>query len=92
MNFRFLAKILLLISVFFLPFWVTLILYFLSVLFLKDFYFGIFSVFILDLVYGVKNIQIGYFPGFVFLLSIISFYVVLVLKKFINLKNLDENL
>jgi hypothetical protein len=86
MNYKNAAKILLIFSAIFLPFWFTCVVFILSVLFFEKFYFGIFTFFLIEIIYGLKGGNIFNFPGALFFSSVAVYLLINFLKKFINIR------
>ncbi|MDQ5883172.1 MAG: hypothetical protein QG654_84 [Patescibacteria group bacterium] len=86
MDLKTFIKIALIFSVVFLPFWVTSLLFIFSVFYFDNFYFGLFIMFILDLMYGFETVFLFNIPGVVFFGSTIVFVISLIVKNFINIR------
>jgi len=73
---RILVDLILLISVFVFPFWVTVILSLIAIFLFKDFFEIMILFFVIDIVYGTKgNMFMNFIPMPFFLLSILVYFL-----------------
>lgn len=82
MNKRYywLAVLIMVISALFLPFYVTVSIFVISVFAFDNFYIGLFIFFIMDAVYGFHTFRIGQFYGMLSIFSILAYVVLLIVK------------
>ena len=78
---RITADLILLLSIFYLPFWFTVIFSFVSVLYFKNYYEFIIAYFVIDSIYGTKEPKFFNLEYVLTLLAIIIFLVTSYVKS-----------
>jgi len=78
---RFLFNILLIISVFFLNWWLLLLILMIGIFIFRGFYEGLLYAFIFDFIYGPEGMGYIYLKFTTIILFIIVFFIALQLKK-----------
>lgn len=77
MVFRILAFFILLWSIFFMPFWLSVILAVAGMIYFSFFWEAVFLFFLSDLLYGIKEVK---FLNLYFISFIISFFILIVIE------------
>ncbi len=91
MSLKSFVKIMLVVSLLLMPFWVTAILFIFSIFYFDYFYFGLLVMFVLDLLYGFETVTLHGIPGIVFFSSVILFLLSFLVKRFITIRHNYEN-
>lgn len=91
MSLKSFVKIILVVSLLFMPFWCTAIIFVASIFYFENFYFGLLIMFVLDLLYGFETVTLHGIPGIVFFSSVLVFLLSLFAKRFITIRHTYEN-
>lgn len=81
-----LSLLLLSFSIIFLPFWVTIIIFIISIFSFDRFYWPVFLMFLWDALYKFEFFNPFGFPGFIFLSSVLVYVVIELLKRYVLIR------
>lgn len=80
------AKIALVVSALFFPFWITAAIFVVASIFFDRFYFGLVVMFCLDLLYGFETISVFGIHGALFFGSLVVFLLIQISHSFMNMR------
>lgn len=86
-HFKLPALILMALSAFFFPFWLTAIIFVLGVYFFDTFYLGLLILFFMDAIYGFETFSMGPIYGMLTIVGILAYLAIGVIKdRTVNLR------
>ncbi len=86
-SFYILATVFMVISAIFLPFWLTGIIFVVSVFLLDNFFAGLVVLFAMDAVYGFETYRLGSIHGILTISGILAYLIIQYLKESTLIRN-----